>query len=251
MRLYERYRPEYLKDILGQDTAAIRKFVAAPYSTCWAIEGPTGTGKTTAASAVARELGAYDDALFGGPFHLNGAEFDIDTAKRYFGAETPFRLRRRGWHVLVIEELEWVSPQCQRYLKDTLERVANRYNVVVIATSNDMTRLEKALRHRFRWAYFDDGPEFAQACLDRLPVIWDTESGGLPMPQIAWGIDEREGKGFSMRLALDQMENALAGAERPTTRPAPAPTRKTAPLLDEIATRFREKLRQRAALATV
>jgi hypothetical protein len=257
MRLHERYRPEYLKDILGQNTAALREFVAAPYPTCWAIEGPTGTGKTTAASAMARELGAYDDALFDGPFHLNGADLSVEMAKAYFGAESPFRLRRRGWHVLIIEELEWVSPQCQRYLKDALERVCHRHRLVVIATSNNLAKMERALRHRFEVVYFDNGPEFVRACLDRLAVIWDELTKGLPMPPVAWGIDEREGNGFSMRLALDQLARAYTAAKRatkrpdPPTAPAPVPTRKDPPTLDGVAARFREKLRQRAALATV
>ena len=84
----------------------------------------------------------------------------------------------------------------------------NGTRVIIIATSNDASRLEKALRHRFRTYCFGGGPPFASACYDRLPKIWGGEAGDIPMPSDwqRWGWD---GESFSMRLALDMLEEHL------------------------------------------
>jgi len=83
----------------------------------------------------------------------------------------------------------------------------------VIATSNDASRLEKALRHRFRCYTFGAGGPFAEACVERLAAIWQRETGGLDLPcgWQSWGWDGDE---FSMRLALDLMQEHLNLVQR-------------------------------------
>jgi replication-associated recombination protein RarA len=210
MRLHEKYRPRCLRDIVGQPGVATRlaAFAASPRPDILIFEGETGTGKTTAAIVLSEMFGCQD--WFGSSvYKLNGADLTVELAREYFDPhKTPFRYKLgEKWHVLRIEELEWVSPQCQRYLKEAMEEAQRRWRCIVIATSNDASKLEKALRHRFKPFIFSAGPEFAKACQARLEWVWEQEVGaGAPMPYAAQmlGWDEDT---FSMRRAIDQLED--------------------------------------------
>jgi hypothetical protein len=140
----------------------------------------------------------------------------VDAARSWFDPNTsPFRYRLGDkWHVLRIEELEWVSPACQRYLKEALEEVQRRYRVIVIATSNDASKLVLPLRHRFKPFTFTSGPSFADAINNWLPMIWYTELGqaiDLPYGYDTFGWYTEDGREkFSARLALNRLEHYLA-----------------------------------------
>ena len=43
-----------------------------------------------------------------------------------------------------VEELEELSPACQRLCKDAFERRLQELKAIVVATSNDVSRLEEA-----------------------------------------------------------------------------------------------------------
>jgi replication-associated recombination protein RarA len=209
MRWYEKYRPSKMADILGQPvTRALETFAIEPYPSILILEGASGTGKTCAAMILADMLA--DKGWFGKSVHeLNGAELDVDTARRYFDSNTsPFRfcVSNNKHHVLAIEELEWMSPQCQRYLKDTIEKAQRRWRVIVIATSNNSSKLEYALRSRFKSFCFSSGPTFADAINAWLPTVWELEMGpDVEMPY-SWESFGWNGKEFSARQALDILE---------------------------------------------
>src|SRR5262245_55365176 len=59
MNLTEKYRPRTLADVVGQPwaTEQLREFTANPVSCAFLFEGATGTGKTSAALALAHDLG--------------------------------------------------------------------------------------------------------------------------------------------------------------------------------------------------
>ena len=213
MRLSEKYRPSTLDTVVGQTaTRYLQGLAKDPDSRCVLLEGVGGCGKTSAALALAAELGCADE--FSGLHIVPCSEFSIDVARRLFegadGYTATLRLRPlegRGWHVVVLEEMEWLSPQCQRYLKVALEtRMPPRS--IVVATSNGAGGLDKALLQRFDAFAFGSGKFFSQACQERLEAIWLAEAGQEPMPADwrNWGWD---GEHFSMRSALAAMELCL------------------------------------------
>ncbi len=211
MRLYERHRPATLTDIIGQPhvTGPLSAYLCEPYPNIFMLEGPTGTGKTACAMALSNALA--DTGWFGGSAYAEtGAAFKTEVAEHYFGADTPFRYKtsENKFHCLRIEELERLPPNVQNDLKESLEAAQRRYKLVVIATSNDPSRLEKALLHRFQRHRFDAGPLFACAFNSWLRKVWLCETGTLEMPEgwTQWGQD---GGTFSARLALDKMEQSL------------------------------------------
>lgn len=211
-RLYERYRPRTLTDIVGQPPVGfLRQLAANPYPCCLLLEGSPGVGKTAAAFALAHDLGCHDE--WTDRHVVVGSEFSVDMARNLWQGVLQLMARSEsGYKVLVIEELEWLSQQTQVFLKDGLERKLPK-RTIVVATSNGVGKLSKALLQRFRLYPFSAGPTFARAAADRLAGIWRNEAGDVPLPSewLSWGWDFSEQPPvFSLRSALDQMADHLA-----------------------------------------
>ena len=205
MRLSEKYRPMTLRDVVGQpEVAKLRAFARRPFAMCWLFEGPPGVGKTSSAYALAGDLGCTDE--FSGLFTVVGSDLSVERARELFTSTLRLRsmMGAGPFKVLVIEELENLSAQCGRFLKVALETQLPN-DCVVVATSNDASGLDKALRQRFSILHFNGGPEFASDCADRLAQVWSREQPGraISVDVLCQGWDDGQ---FSMRRALDALQ---------------------------------------------
>ncbi len=234
MQLTTKYRPRRLRDIVGQQPARwLEDWVRNPHPKCFLCEGPGGSGKTATAYALAYELGCrpFPEHTFSGLHTQEGAAFDVDAIREFCGPHSPVRFccdttrdDGKGWHVVVIEELDFVSPQAQKALKTALDP-ANPGSIlnlrcVVVATSNGAARLGGPLLQRFKLFSYSGGPTFATACRERLALIWAAETSSFcPLPtgwqDWGWTVDpDMMGmKTWSMRVAMDRMANALMKLE--------------------------------------
>jgi DNA polymerase III gamma/tau subunit len=69
--LVEKYRPRTLADLIGQPDAVeqLTLWLADPYPVAFLFEGESGTGKSSAALALAHDLGVdVEEGEFGGLF---------------------------------------------------------------------------------------------------------------------------------------------------------------------------------------
>jgi Rad3-related DNA helicase len=84
--LAERYRPPRLDGLWGQGQVVrvLRKCAAAPYPAAFVFEGETGTGKTSAALALASEVGcdlSQKPTEFGGLHVIASGEQTANTVR--------------------------------------------------------------------------------------------------------------------------------------------------------------------------
>lgn len=204
MKLSDKYRPQVLEDIVGQPPVRMLQRIAQePFSTCLLLEGPRGTGKTSAAYALANELGCEDRIL--GDLHATCcSELGVDAAKEMLRTLHYRPLSTSGFKVWLMEEMDFLSGQCQTFLKDALEKRLPKH-VIVVACSNGTEKIKKPLLDRFTPMFFAGGPCFRKDCEDRLREIWEIETGGIhPFPTKCLEADS-DGE-FSMRRALDVMQ---------------------------------------------
>lgn len=212
--MHKDLQPKSLNEVIGQPCVRhLQDLVAQPHASCWMMEGEPGTGKTASTHALATELGCHDE--FTGKWHVPCTELGIDNAKELFSRTLRLRYgSESGFNVLILEECEWLSAACQRFLKDALDPLTRLpRNLIVVATSNDSSGLDEALLERFRLLAFSSGPYFREACLERLAVVWEQLTGNpcLPPSASGWGV---KGDRFSMRLAISSFSQALSSAAR-------------------------------------
>ena len=239
-RLSERYRPKCLAEVLGQSaTRMLQRFVASPFRTCFMFKGAPGIGKTSAALALANELGCDDE--FSGLHVITCSEFNIGAARELFRSLHLRPMAGNGWRVVVFEEMERLHPQVQVYLKVALERDVPEH-CIIIATSNDTSELQDALLERFTAIEFDCYDSLPAAGLARLRDLWAELSDGAAEPRdiARWGWSkDSNGKPirFSMRAAFDKLQVELLNPP-PVAVPVATPVLKpVSPSVPTLATR--------------
>jgi MoxR-like ATPase len=215
MNLQEKYRPKRLAEIVGQPHIyKLLALAAKPRRSCWCLEGGAGVGKSCTAHLLADELGC---SIFSKHVY-KASKLDTETAERLFNETLrSYPMDGAAMHCLVIEEFErCVSNEVRTFLKGALDVDVNPDDgglprrCIVVATSNDVSKIEPALLERFSLIHFSSGPEFALACQERLAAIWEAECPGVDMPKdwFLWGWQDSLSR-FSMRVALRAMADHI------------------------------------------
>jgi DNA polymerase III delta prime subunit len=159
----EKYRPQTIDDcVLPQRTKDVMKqYVASGHIPTMLMSGPAGCGKTTAARAMANELGA--DVLF-----INAsAEGGVDTVRMQMTQFASTVSLTGSKKVTILDEADGLSREAQQALRNYCEEFSENHSIIF--TCNFPHKISDALKSRS--IFMDFKPTKAEK-LAMLPIFF-------------------------------------------------------------------------------
>ena len=219
-KLVEKYRPITLAEVIGQEAIIhqLQCFTEQPYACAFLFSGESGCGKTSAAMALARDLGCdVESDTIGGYTEIASGEMSADAVRRqvdHLGFRPMFG---SGWKVMVANECDRMARPAETIWLDVLEHLPPR--TVIVFTTNEPGRLSRRFRDRCESYQFDSSEENLRPWIHALVKrVWSLEVGGkLPdgwerigMPTLG----DPDTMYASFRLALQQLQPLVNSARK-------------------------------------
>lgn len=195
--LVEKYRPRQLADFCGisKPKELLRRLAERPYSSSWVFRGESGTGKTTAALALA-------DAI---PAQVQHIASQDCTVKRIDDVWTNcFYHPESGkrFHLILVDEADQMSNAAQVSLLSKLDSTTPAPDTLWVFTCNSTERFEPRFLSRSRVLEFSNYA-IQKDAVDLLTRIWETEAPGKESPNLARIVKESNGNIRASLMALE------------------------------------------------
>jgi replication factor C small subunit len=164
----EKYRPRTLDDVVGQEDIVerLKAYVKSGNLPHLLFAGPPGTGKTTCAVALARDL--FGDAWKSSFFELNSSdERGIDVVRNKIKEYARMAPMGGGFNILFLDECDHLTGDAQAALRRTMEMFTRSSRFVLSA--NYSSRIIEPIQSRtavFRFRPLK--PESIKANLGRI-----------------------------------------------------------------------------------
>lgn len=169
--LTEKYRPARIADFAGLDKVKriLTKFAANPRPINFLFVGPSGTGKTTMALALASEIRAEIH-------HVPSQECNVGNLEAIVSRCHYMPLSGHPLHLVLVDEADQMSPAAQLFLLSKLDSTAAPPNTVWIFTCNETERLQDRFISRTLRLDFSSYGMSAEAT-ELLTRVWAAEVG--------------------------------------------------------------------------
>ena len=193
MKLTDKYRPRSLVDIVGQPhvVQALTRIAASPSPCALLLAGYTGSGKSSAAMALAEALGCIvEQAEFGGLWQIASGEQTAQGVRDALRWLWLIPMYGSGWRVLIVNESDRMALAAETVWLDALENLPPR--ALVVFTTNRPDSLSDRLRDRC------ESYDFAQPVDDCIEHV-------KALALRVWTGEGRQGepKGLKLRYASD------------------------------------------------
>ena len=182
--LTEKYRPRNLAEVRGQDHAVsiLAAFSKKPYPAAFIFSGETGTGKTSAAWALAAEIGCNIDSTpheFGGVYSIASGEHNAESLREVWDRlwEIPFE-SRDGWKVLIVNEVEQLTGTVEKLWLDKLEDLPPK--TAIVFTTNNIGSLPERFVDRCIGGVIEfaaSADDLTQSARQLAASVWRSETG--------------------------------------------------------------------------
>jgi replication-associated recombination protein RarA len=202
--LSEKYQPVTISEFVGLDKPKriFTKFLQAPYKSAWLFCGPPGTGKTTFAIAVAKQLRAEIK-------HIPSQECNVanvsDVIRQCWYVP---RGGDKSFHVVLVDEIDKASNAAQLHLLSKLDATGYPPATIFVFTCNTTDGLEPRFLSRTRQIDFQSHG-LAEPGAALLEQIWGKETSSAEKPNFLRLM--RDAKN-NVRDALMSLETELLAA---------------------------------------
>ncbi len=195
--LVEKYRPRDLAEFAGlsKPKELMRRLAERPFSSAWVFVGPSGTGKTSMALALA-------DAIPAEIQHIASQECNVATVEHVWGRNFYVPAVGKRFWLNLVDEADQMSAAAQNSLLSKLDSTTPAPDTIWVFTCNDVSRFEPRFLSRCRVVEFSNYG-IAADTVDLLKRIWDAETGGKTPPNLARIVKEACN---NVRAALMQLE---------------------------------------------
>ena len=199
--LAQRYRPHTFDGFIGlaKPKALCARLAARPYASAWRFVGPSGTGKTTLAMALAEAIPAEIH-------HIPSQECNLETLARVCTSCQYVPMSGCKMHLILVDEADQMSSAAQFYLLSKLDGTAQLPNTIWIFTCNDTERLADRFLSRTLPVQFSSYG-IASDAASLLATIWaENAPAGASTPNFARIVKESNN---NVRESLMKLECEL------------------------------------------
>jgi putative ATPase len=200
--LTEKYRPRTMTEFVGlaKPKAICASLAARPFESGWVFVGPSGTGKTTMAAALAELIPAE-------VHHIPSQECTLASLERVSRTCQYVPMAGKKMHLILVDEADQMTAAAQLYCLSKLDGTAKIPNTIWIFTCNSIDRFEVRFLSRNKVIEFSSYG-IAQDAAALLARIWQENApAGAAAPNFARIVKESNNnvRESLMKLELELM----------------------------------------------
>lgn len=168
--LTEKYRPRTFDGFVGLEKIrkCMTKLAEKPFPSAWLFIGPSGTGKTTMALALAEAIPAE-------LHHIPSQECNLENIERVRRTCQYVPQAGKRFHLVLVDEADRMSDAAQVSLLSKLDSTNFPPNTIFVFTCNASDRLEARFLSRLNVLEFSSYG-IAKDAAELLGRVWDSET---------------------------------------------------------------------------